>query len=194
MSSLADERAALRSRQGAGARHDAATAPAADLDLARRGNAQFARLVSGLSDPALAESSALAGQSRRQIIARIALEARLLATALGALRESGTAAPALPLRPSESEVAFTATLPSEALRHLLHHATIHLDVEWRDTTEAGWERVLRTPDGQETAVRAIPRLRAGTIWQATLDLRAGGRERDLPPALRGEIGADQASS
>ena len=51
--SLEAARAALQARQGEGARYDAATAPARDLDWARRGTAYFARMLNGLSDAAL---------------------------------------------------------------------------------------------------------------------------------------------
>src|SRR5277367_5455137 len=57
-------RTRLRERQGAGARYDAPTAPAADLLLARRGTAYFARQLNALSDIELDGPSALAKQTR----------------------------------------------------------------------------------------------------------------------------------
>jgi maleylpyruvate isomerase len=71
-------RAALRKRQGSGARYDASSAPARELDWARRGTAYFARLLNPLSDGDLDAPSAVQGFSRRHIVAHIGYHARVL--------------------------------------------------------------------------------------------------------------------
>jgi maleylpyruvate isomerase len=74
-----DARAALRLRQGVGARYDAASAPAEDLLLARRGTAYFARRLAALDDGALDGSAARGGVSRRWVIAQLGYHARDMA-------------------------------------------------------------------------------------------------------------------
>ncbi|WP_425098719.1 maleylpyruvate isomerase N-terminal domain-containing protein [Tropicibacter sp. S64] len=174
-------RAALRARQGAGARYDADTAPHDDLLLARRGTAYFARRLTMLSDAALDEASLLPGIGRRHLIAQISYQARELALALKALRA--------PLVPEEAEwrpdVALAATLPARALRHLFDHAVKHLDVEWRDLPGAAWDRDVRLLSGESLSARETARRRAQTVWQAAIDLGNGGRVADMPDALRG---------
>lgn len=179
MSSLDEARAELRARQGAGARYDAETAPAEALDMARRGTAYLARIVNGLDEAALWTVSAREGWTRRRVIAAAALEAREIAQALedatgkqGDRAETGTAA-----------LDLAETLPSRALRHLAAHAEVHLNVVWRDLTDAEWDTEVNLSCGRMPA-RDMPRLHAETLWRAALDLRAGGRTRDLPAALQ----------
>ncbi|MFC0159663.1 hypothetical protein ACFFKB_17110, partial [Mameliella alba] len=84
-------------------------------------------------------------------------------------------------------IAQGATLPPRALRSLVHHAAIHLDVEWRDLTDEGW--TLSAPlEGQAvTPLRQTPRLRARVVWKGALDLGNGGRLADVPADLRKNI-------
>ncbi len=172
-------RAALKARQGAGARYDDPAAPHDDLLLARRGTAYFARRLNALRDDDLWAPSLRAGVSRRHLIAQVSYQAREMALALKALRE--------PLVPEEAEwradVALAATLPARALRHLFDHAVKHLDVEWRDLPGAAWDAAV-TLEGQEMPARESARLRAATVWQAAVDLSNGGRAADIPAPLR----------
>ena len=179
---LAAARAAMRARQGAGARYDADAAPADDLDLARRGTAYFARLLNALDDVALDRPSQGNG-SRAKIVADVGITARALAVALAGLREGQAGPAANPVRHA-ADVALAATLPRHALRHLFRHSTVHLDVEWRDLADADWTRDIALCDGDRLAVRDTPMHRARAIWTAALDLDAGGRRRDVPAALR----------
>ncbi|NAZ36668.1 maleylpyruvate isomerase N-terminal domain-containing protein [Rubellimicrobium sp. CFH 75288] len=173
-------RAALRARQGAGARYDAEAAPHADLLLARRGTAYFARKLNELDDRELDAPSLQEGWTRRRLVARVSLQARGLAIALKALRE--------PLILEEAEwrpdLALAATLPARALRHLFVHSAKHLDVEWRDLPGEGWDGPRIRLDGAEVAPRQTPRLRAIAVWHASVDLGNGGRWRDVPEECR----------
>ncbi len=189
MSAALDEaREALRARQGAGARYDATAAPAEALSWARLGTAYFARMLSHLADPELEAPSAIAGWSRRHVIAAVALEARRLAEAVGSVRglppaeEEGL----FLLEPPLADIRLAATLPAQALRHLVEHAAIHLDVEWRDAGNAHWGAVVSDAAGQRLAVADMPRRRAATLWHGAVALRSGGRAADMPAALRGE--------
>ena len=183
MSRARDEeaRAALRARQGAGARYDAETAPAADLLLARRGAAFFARQVVGLSDAALAGPARTGGRSRAHVVAEVSLRARAMALALEGLREGRTPA----RRDWASEIDLAVTLPPRALRTLLQHCDVHLDVEFRDLPADLWSGEVAL--GTEGAVPAgsLPLRRARDLWTGALDLNHGAREADLPPRLRG---------
>ena len=177
-------RAALRARQGSGARYDADAAPHDDLLLARRGTAFFARKLNELRDDDLWGSSARDGWTRRHVIAHVAYHARALAHVVAGER---TGAP-VPMYPSaaarDTEIAGGATLPARALRHLFDHTVKHLDVEWRDLPDAGWGASVILMDGPVVPVSDLPRLRAVELWQGALDLGNGARIGDLPVMLR----------
>ena len=173
-------RDALRLRQGAGARFDAANAPHAHLLLARRGTGYFARKLNELGDADLAAPSLRAGWTRQHLVAHVSHQARALAIALKALHA--------PLIADEADwrpdLALAATLPTRALRHLFEHTAKHLDVEWRDLPEPCWDRQLTTPEHGVMPARETPNLRAKEIWRAAIDLGCGGRWTDIPDDLR----------
>lgn len=170
---MTDPRAELRKIQGAGARYDAAQAPAEDLLLARRGTAFLARKINELDDRALDQGT------RRRTIARICYEARAHAEAIAALRAGGGAGTRLP-EASDQDIVEGVTLPARALRHLFHHTCVHLNVEWRDLSDSEWQ--LNLPDG--TPVMSLPLIRAQTVWRASLDLANGAHAADIPAKLR----------
>ncbi|WP_323771830.1 maleylpyruvate isomerase N-terminal domain-containing protein [Antarctobacter sp.] len=184
--SLTDDaaRAALRARQGAGARYDAPSAPAADLLLARRGTAYFARKLGELPDTALSEPSLRVARSRAEVIAEVGYHARALAVLVAGVRVGAEPNPVPSDEARLAEIALGATLPARALRSLVHHAAIHLDVEWRDLGEAHWDISVHLVNGAMTPIRATPRLRARLVWQAALDLGNGGRIVDVPMELQ----------
>ncbi|MBC9247481.1 maleylpyruvate isomerase N-terminal domain-containing protein [Paracoccus sp. 11-3] len=177
-SDLSQAQAELRARQGAGARYDAANAPAETLALARHGNAYLARIVNGLDDVALWDASARPGWSRRRVIAAAALQAREIAQAL----EDATGQTGDRAETDTAALDLAETLPARALRHLAAHAEVHLNVVWRDLSDAEWDLPLALAAGI-VPVRQTPRLHALGLWQAALDLQAGGRLRDVPATL-----------
>ena len=172
----------LRARQGGGARYDAENAPGDDLLLARRGTAYFARKLNELSDAELDAPSLRPGWPRRRLIAHVCHQARSLALAVKALRE--------PLIEEEADwrpdLALATTLPAHALRHLFDHSAKHLDVEWRDLPESGWEATLDV-SGEILRSRDTPARRAEEIWMAAVELGNGGRWADLPDAFRPDL-------
>lgn len=180
-----EARAALRARQGLGARYDAATAPHDDLLLVRRAAAYFYRKLNELPDEGLTAPSRRAGWSRARLLADVAYDARALAHFVARARTGADQLAGPSAEARSEEAALGASLPPRALRSLFHHTTIHLDVEWRDLPDAGWDLPLHLPDGGLVTLRATPRLRARTLWQAALDLGNGARPSDLPPELRG---------
>ncbi|MBY6116667.1 maleylpyruvate isomerase N-terminal domain-containing protein [Mameliella alba] len=175
-------REALRARQGAGARYDAPSAPAEALLLARRGTAYFARKLTELPDADLTGPSLRTGMSRAALIAETGYHARAMAECLAAAHSGKPVKLDALGGATEAEIALGATLPARALRSLIHHAAVHLDVEWRDLSDAAWDVAL-TPD-ESVTLRDTPLMRARVVWQAAVDLGNGGRILDLPEALR----------
>lgn len=187
MSTALDEaRAALRARQGPGARYDAVNAPAHDLDLARRGTAYFARLLNNLPDEALDGPSARDGVSRRQVIAYVGYHARLLSelVAWGRTGETGPF-PRAAIVASEA-LEFGIVQPTRALRALFEHSAVHLTVEWRDLSDSDWDQTVVDLAGTAIRLSDTPRLRAELLWTHAIDLKAGGRTVDIPMSLRSE--------
>lgn len=182
MSQTIDEaREALRERQGIGARYDAANAPARELDWARRGTAYFARLLNELSDADLDAPCALPGLSRRHLIAHVGYQARMLSEIIAWVRTGQNGPFPRTARVSGSDVALGATLPSHALRHLFHHSEAHLNVEWRDLSDADWDACVQDAADQQVLLRETPAIRAHALWLHAVDLAAGGRFADMPP-------------
>lgn len=183
MVTLDEARAALRERQGAGARYDAAEAPAEELGWARLGTAYFARLLNDLADDALDTPSLVPGWSRRHVIAQVGYQARAL-TRLTEWAASGTPQAMYASEAARrQEVEAGANLPTRALRGLFRHAAVHLDVEWRDLAGPDWDRALSLPDGTPVTARETAFMRAREIWLRAVDLDAGGSFLDMPPAL-----------
>ena len=179
-------RAALALRLGPRARQDAAGAPAADLALARAGTAYVARLLNDLPDAALGGASFRPGWTRAALFAALGCQARALARLVEGARTG--ICPATPgAGASAAEIALGATLPPRALRHLVSHAAIHLNVEWRDLDDAGWTRVVADGRGGTVSVAATPHIRAVALWQTALELDSGGRLRDVPAAIRNAL-------
>ncbi len=182
-------RAALRARQGLGARYDAPNAPARELDWARRGTAYFARMLNELPDNALNGDSRVPGWSRRQVAACVGYHARALARVSECAR---TGAPiALWESPDqrEGEIEDGKTLPAGALRHLVSHAEVHLNVEWRDLADDEWDRSL--PFEGIPNARVTPWLRAKEVWLRAVDLYNGGRFEDFPGDFVGALLAEK---
>lgn len=179
---MAAQRAALRLRQGGGARYDAAAAPARDLRCARLGTAYFARQLNGLDDDALWARSSRPGWSRRRVIAAVGLAGRAMAQAIG--RAIGVACEDFADVDGEA-LDLAETLPAGALRHLVAHAAIHLDVTWRDLTDAQWD--LPLADAPSATARDTVLTRARMLWTGALDLRSGGRPSDVPADVRAAL-------
>lgn len=190
MTQSADDRAAqasLRARQGPGARYDATAAPHDELLLARRGTAYFARKLNDLTDEDLDDPVALAGFTRRMIVAQIGYQARALAHLVAASRMGGPVPQDASPDATEAEIASGASLPCRALRSLFTHSAAHLSVEWRDIDDDGWSANIGLPDGRRVALCDTPRLRAELIWRRALDLTPGAGLADVPVELRNKL-------
>jgi maleylpyruvate isomerase len=166
-------RAALRARQGKGARYDAPSAPADDLLLARRATALFARQLNELSDAELDMPSAWADRPRRHPVAVAGYQARMLAELVAWARE-GREGP-FPRRAEvdPEEIAWGMSLPSHALRNLVRHAVVHLDVEWRDLSDRQWDQAVTDVSGTAIPIRATPLMRARALRELAMKLEGG---------------------
>jgi maleylpyruvate isomerase len=188
--SLKDAAAALRERQGAGARYDAGNAPHDDLALARLGTAYFARKLTELPDAALDEPSLLPGWSRRHVISHVGYNARAL-THLTEWARTGIETPMYTdAGQRDRQILRGVTLPARALRFLFDHSAVHLNVEWRDLTDAQWDAQVRTAQGRTVPVRETAWMRAREVWVHAVDLGNAGSFRDFPPALVNRVIAD----
>lgn len=178
-------RAQLQERLGSGARYDAPSAPAADLLLARRGTAYFARQLNSFTDAQLDGPSAFAGQTRRHVVAGVAFHARWLARLVAAARLGLEVETIVEPELMLEDIELAATLPAHALRYLFRHSEVHLSVEWRDLPDEGWLRTVRSLDGRSVRVDATPLMRAREIWEAARTLNGSWRSSDIPAAISG---------
>ncbi|AUR01583.1 maleylpyruvate isomerase N-terminal domain-containing protein [Phaeobacter inhibens] len=184
MSSETDAaRAALRQRQGKGARFDAASAPHDDLLLARRGTAFFARKLSELSDTDLYQPSAFQGRSRAWVVVDVSFAARRQALMLESLFRGRPTDLPPDLEHQFSDLDLAETLPPQAIRHLFRHSEVHLNVCWRDLSDTQWDLEFAMPNGSVGTPRLLPPLRAVQVWHAALGLGNGASARDLPVEL-----------
>ncbi len=89
---------------------------------------------------------------------------------------------------TEDEIAeriqWAVTLPDRALRGLFHHSTVHLNVVWRDLTNADWDKAITLQNGETVYMRETPLLRAKTVWTSAQALNNGARPEHLPPEYR----------
>ncbi|WP_062213610.1 maleylpyruvate isomerase family mycothiol-dependent enzyme [Streptomyces sp. NBRC 109706] len=187
---LAGARAALRDRQGSGARYDAPNAPHAELAWARAGTAFFARALGALPDRELAGPSLLPGWSRAALVAHVGYNARAL-TRLCEWSRTGVERPMYASADQRAgEIALGASLPARALRSLFAHSGVHLDVEWRDLPEAAWDAPVVTAQGRTVPARETAWMRTREVWVHAVDLGVGARFAELPPALLDRLADD----
>lgn len=162
----------------------------AALLLMRRGQAYWARKLSELRDDEFDEPSMLPGWTRRHLIAHVGFNARAVAR----LVEWARTGVETPMYSSDDqrdeEIAFGATLPTEALRNLCAHAAVHLNVEWRDLPEAAWSHEVLTAQGRVVPASETVWMRTREVWIHAVDLRNGGSVHDFPPELHDLLLAD----
>lgn len=165
------------------ARHDQVDDPrlAASLLTARRGTAYFARKLAELKDDDFDAPSLVPGWTRRHIIAHVGYNAR----ALTRLLEWAATGVENPMYASAEqrlqEIEAGATLKPMALRHLVSHSNVHLNVEWRDLSPAAWQTQVRTAQGRTVPASETAWMRSREVWIHAVDLNNGGSFTDFPP-------------
>ena len=164
------------------ARHDQVNDQqlAARLLTARRGTAYFSRKLAELSDDDFDAPSLLPGWSRRHIIAHVGYNARAL-TRLIEWAATGIETPmyASPEQRAR-EIEDGVTLKPIALRHLVSHSNVHLNVEWRDLPADAWNNAVRTAQGRTVPASETAWMRSREVWIHAVDLNNGGSFNDLP--------------
>jgi maleylpyruvate isomerase len=167
------------------ARHDQVDDPrlAASLLTARRGTAYFSRKLAELGDDDFDAPSLLPGWTRRHIIAHIGYNARAL-TRLLEWAATGIENP-MYASPGQrgQEIEDGATLKPIALRHLVSHSSVHLNVEWRDLPADAWTNTVRTAQGRTVPASETAWMRSREVWIHAVDLNNGGSFQDFPPDL-----------
>lgn len=197
MASISEQAAhnALRERLGQGARYDAPSAPAKELNWARRGTAYFARKLNELGDADLDAPALQPGVLRRHVVASVGYQARMLALAVEAAR-TGVAPQEATDDDWQDQIEHGDTLPARALRNLFEHAEVHLNVEWRDLSDADWQKSISL-GGRTVPIAQTPWLRSAAIWLHAVDLDNGGSFLDFPPdlldALARELAGDASA-
>lgn len=167
------------------ARHDLTTDPHLQQALlqARRGTAFFARKLNELTDEALDGPSLLPGWTRRHIAAHVGYNARAIAR----LMEWAATGAEIPMYPSPTarnqEIDFGATLSPIALRNLVDHAAIHLNVEWRDLPENKWGNQVKTAQGRTVPASETVWMRTREVWLHAVDLDNGATTADIPARI-----------
>ena len=169
-----------------GARTDNVSDPAlaAELLLARRGQAFFSRKVNELRDEDFRAASRVPGWSRAHVVAHIGYHARAVARLIEGAASGRHLGMYDTADQHAEEVDFGATLPVEALRNLVAHAAVHLNVEWRDLPAPAWSSTVLLEDGSAVPASATAWLRAREVWLGALDLRNGAGAADLPAEVR----------
>ena len=117
------------------------------------------------------------------MIAHVGYHARKLSRLVEAARKGSPLELINEEEPVHEDVAFASTLPAHALRYLFEHSAVHLNVEWRDLHDAGWNADVTNQEGDLGRIRETPLLRAREIWRMALALDNGGREDDVPDGL-----------
>jgi maleylpyruvate isomerase len=152
-----------------------------ELLWARRGTAYFARKLNELHDELFHTPSLLPGWERAHVIAHVGYNARGIARLIE-WAATGVETPMYSSpRQRNEEIEFGATLTPIALRNLFDHAAVHLNVEWRDLSAAGWQAEVVTAQGRTVHATETAWMRAREVWIHAIDLDNGASYVDFPP-------------
>ena len=150
------------------------------LLIARRGLAYFSRKVNELKFSEWDEPSLLPGWSRRALIVHVALNAR----ANRRLVEWAETGKVTPMYDSptqrEDEIDFYSTLNTQAILNLHWHASVDLDVAWRDLPNEKWSHEIKTAQGRLVPVSETLWMRIREVWIHAVDIDNGGDLADFP--------------
>lgn len=174
------------------ARHDQATDPAvlAELATVRLGTAFFLRALNRVSDHALDGDSLLPGWSRRHVVAHVGYNARAIARLVD-WAATGVETPMYASTTARAqEIDLGATLPPEALRNLVEHSAIDLDVRWRDLPDERWAERVRTAQGREVPAAETVWMRNREVWLHAVDLDSGARLDQIPAEVLSRLIGD----
>lgn len=174
------------------ARTDATTDPdlQEELAVARLGTAFLRRWVDRLLDVELDEPTLLPGWSRRHLLAHVGYNARAVARLVTwAATDVETPMYSSPEARGQ-EIELGATQNAEALRNLVDHAAIDLDVRWRDLPDERWARRVVTAQGRDVPASETVWMRTREVWLHAVDLGNGARVDQVPAAVLARLVGD----
>jgi len=162
----------------------------AGLGTVRLGTAFFRRALNRVLDDDLDGASLLPGWTRRHVVAHVGYNARALARLVD-WAATGVETPMYGSPEARNEeIEFGATLPPEALRNLVEHSAIDLDVRWRDLADDRWSRKVRTAQGREVPAAETVWLRIREVWLHAVDLNSGARVDQIPAEVQERLIGD----
>jgi len=177
------------------ARTDQSTDPdvTAGLATVRLATASFRRALAHVDDVGFDAASGLPGWTRRHVVAHVGYNARALSR-LVVWAETGAE---LPMYASsqqrDREIELGATLRPQALRSLVDHSAIELDVRWRDLPADRWSHPVVTAQGRQVPVSETLWMRTREVWLHAVDLCAGTSVGDIPEPLQRRLLDDVTS-
>lgn len=92
------------------------------------------------------------------------------------------------------EIDFGATLIPIALRNLVDHAAIHLNVEWRDLPQEKWANQVKTAQGRTVPDSETVWMRTREVWLHAVDLDNGATISDIPAPILERLLGDITSA
>lgn len=156
---------------------------AVTLPWLRAGTERLISTVAALSDAALREPSGLPNWSRAHVVAHVARNAE----ALGRLAHWAATGDETPMYPDldarDADIERTAANPAAILRADLATTAADLEQRFGKLDDAAWSTTVRSVLGRELPGRELPWMRIREVWLHSLDLDAGVRIADFPPAL-----------
>jgi len=163
----------------------------------RAGTTLFLGAVDGLADEAFDEASALAGWSRRHLIAHLGLNAQALQNLV---RWAATGEPS-PMYSSmeqrSADIDAALSWPTARLRELVHDSAAALDGDLDALAEDRWTAEVRTAQGRAVPATEILWMRVREVAVHSVDLGVGIGFDDLPiglcDALIGDIAARRSA-
>jgi maleylpyruvate isomerase len=147
------------------------------------GYAYFAEDLDFLDDERFDEPSALAGWTRRHVIAHVGFNAR----ALGRLVHWAATGERTPMYADDKaralEIEQGAGLPASKLRTLVRTEQSRLRAALDRLDTAGWDATVVTGQGRRVPAWEIPWLRTREVWVHAVDLCDGADFPDFPADL-----------
>lgn len=154
-----------------------------DLDTVRLGTSFFRRWLERLPDDQFDGPTVLPGWTCRTLVSHVGYNARAVAR-LVTWADTGVENPMYSSPEARgAEIESGASLRPDALRSLVEHAAVELDVRWRDLPADRWDFEVRTAQGRLVPVSETLWMRSREVWLHAVDLGTGARVSDVPPEV-----------
>ncbi|WP_086563039.1 maleylpyruvate isomerase family mycothiol-dependent enzyme [Streptomyces africanus] len=154
--------------------------PAAMLEQAAKGTAEFEAAVHRLTDPGFTRPSHLPGWSRAHVVAHVARNADALVNLLTWARTGVETAMYASGDQRAREIEEGARRPAEELRAELLAADRSLAAELAALPDECWAATVRTARGREVPASQVPWMRVREVWIHAVDLNIDTSFDDVP--------------